>query len=285
MNIYLYFDNAGFTNGFCGVPCIVALARAFKQNFALANGISSTGGAVGMIVLPPLTERMVDAYGWRGAMLIHSGISFHLAVAGMLVRPHQQQYKSVPGDDNSDEIPLDNNESKYKCCDWNICSMLQCDVFIEYPGLVRYLTAFSLYATPWTAWMIFLVPDALNKGLTAQSGALLSTMGGVGTFIGRIIHSPFIDHHILSADQLFVILCIMCAVSFLVDPYLDSYALLLVSAVNVGIATGGLYSICIILTKNAVENDVFLVEAIAWMQFTFGLAKIGGGPLAGTSIR
>ena len=185
---------------------------------------------------------------------------------------------------NSDEVTKDDNESKYKNCDWNICSMLQCDVFIEYPGLLWYLAAFSLYATPWTAWMIFLVPDALSKGFTTQSGALLSTMGGVGTFIGAVAHSPFIDQRILSADQLFVVLCILCSVSFLVDPYLDSYASLIVSAVNVGIATGALYSICIVLTKDVVENDVFLVPAIAWMQFTFGLARIGGGPLAGNMI-
>ena len=156
--------------------------------------------------------------------------------------------------------------------------------FIEYSGLVLYLITFSLFATPRTAWMIFLVPDTLSKGFTAQSGALLSTMGGVGTFIGGIIHSPFIDHHILSADQLFVILCISCAVSFLVDPVLNSYALLIVSAVNVGIATGALYSICIVLTKDAVEDEVFLVPAIAWMQFTFGLAKIGGGPLGSNDL-
>ena len=238
-----------------------------------------------MIVLPPLTERMLDAYGWRGAMLIHSGLSFHFAICGMLIRPYQQQYKSVPANDNSDEVTKDDNESKYKNRDWNICStMLQRDVFIECPGLIWYLAAFSLYATPYTAWMIFLVPDALSKGFTAQSGALLSTMGGVGTFIGSIAHSPFIDHRILSADQLFVVLCIMCSVSFLVDPYLHSYALLIVSAVNVGITTGALYSICIVLTKDAVKNDVFLVTAIAWMQFTFGLAKIGGGPLAGNMI-
>ena len=78
---------------------ILALTWYFTQdNFALANGISSTGAALGMVFLPPLTERMMDAYGWRGAILIHSGLSFHSAICGMLIRPHQQQYKSVPAE-------------------------------------------------------------------------------------------------------------------------------------------------------------------------------------------
>ncbi|XP_072031791.1 monocarboxylate transporter 13-like [Amphiura filiformis] len=82
-----YLSLAGVGYGMVQVPTVAPLLMYFDDKFGLANSISAAGGAVGMIVLPPLTERMIENYTWRGASMLLGVASLHTTVAGALMRP------------------------------------------------------------------------------------------------------------------------------------------------------------------------------------------------------
>ena len=42
------------------IPAVVALRDYFDKKFAIANGLSTAGGAFGMIVLSPLAELFIE---------------------------------------------------------------------------------------------------------------------------------------------------------------------------------------------------------------------------------
>jgi MFS family permease len=49
------------------VPALVQVQRNFQDRLGLALGIVSSGVGVGMLLVVPLTQLLIDAYGWRTA--------------------------------------------------------------------------------------------------------------------------------------------------------------------------------------------------------------------------
>ena len=78
------------------------IGRCFKTNYATANGIGQIGSPLGLILMAPLVQLLLDTYGWRGAMLVLGGIGFHVAVCGALLRQplaekqNQESYQQLP---------------------------------------------------------------------------------------------------------------------------------------------------------------------------------------------
>ena len=52
----------------CGwIPALVQVQRDFRDRLGLAMGIASSGVGVGMLMVVPLCQLLIDAYGWRSA--------------------------------------------------------------------------------------------------------------------------------------------------------------------------------------------------------------------------
>ncbi|XP_022088657.1 monocarboxylate transporter 13-like [Acanthaster planci] len=84
---------AVFIIGLSGIGCafpycisFAVMASYFKDKYPLALGISTMGIPLGVMAYGPMTQVLLDTYGWRGAMLILGGISFHAVACGVLVR-------------------------------------------------------------------------------------------------------------------------------------------------------------------------------------------------------
>ncbi len=52
------------------VPALVLVQRDFQDRLGLALGIVSSGVGVGMLLVVPLTQLLIDAYGWRTAFRV-----------------------------------------------------------------------------------------------------------------------------------------------------------------------------------------------------------------------
>lgn len=88
--LFLFFSigictGAGF--GLMYLPSIVSVTCYFEKKRAFATGIAVCGSGMGTFALAPLTEHLVEAYGWKGAMLIIAGLVLNCAVFGGLFRP------------------------------------------------------------------------------------------------------------------------------------------------------------------------------------------------------
>ena len=56
------------------VPALVQVQRHFQDRLGLALGIVSSGVGVGMLLVVPLTQLLIDAYGWRTAFRVLAAI-------------------------------------------------------------------------------------------------------------------------------------------------------------------------------------------------------------------
>ncbi|NXW26298.1 MOT13 protein, partial [Circaetus pectoralis] len=68
-------------------PSLGTVGRYFPAQRALATGLAVSGASVSGLALGPLVPLLLDAYGWRGALLLLAAVSFNLVAAGALLRP------------------------------------------------------------------------------------------------------------------------------------------------------------------------------------------------------
>jgi MFS family permease len=74
------------------VPALVHVQREFQQRLGLAIGIISSGVGVGMLLVVPLTQVLIDAFGWRIAFRVLALLSvLWIVPASLLLMRVQNQ--------------------------------------------------------------------------------------------------------------------------------------------------------------------------------------------------
>lgn len=85
--LYLTFGViAGLGLGICYVTAVVSVAFWFDKKRTLATGIGASGTGIGTFVYAPLTQFLIEYYGWRGTILILAGTMYNICVFGALMR-------------------------------------------------------------------------------------------------------------------------------------------------------------------------------------------------------
>jgi MFS family permease len=92
----LIFFFSGFGFGLMYLPAIVSVTCYFEKKRSLATGIAVCGSGLGTFVFAPLTEYLIDEYGWRGAVMIIAGLVLNCAILGALFRPVPDVRESKP---------------------------------------------------------------------------------------------------------------------------------------------------------------------------------------------
>eukprot|EP00057_Strongylocentrotus_purpuratus_P020284 XP_011674758.1 PREDICTED: monocarboxylate transporter 7-like [Strongylocentrotus purpuratus] len=68
------------------LPIALLMNQYFKKNFVLMNTIASYGATVGVMFLPVIAERSLEAYGYSGVFMILGAIMFHKVAGGAAIR-------------------------------------------------------------------------------------------------------------------------------------------------------------------------------------------------------
>lgn len=77
---------AGFGLSLCYVAAVVIVAYYFDKRRSFATGLSVCGSGIGTFIFAPLTQMLIQEYGWRGTTLILAGFFLNMTVCGMLMR-------------------------------------------------------------------------------------------------------------------------------------------------------------------------------------------------------
>ncbi|XP_025190291.1 uncharacterized protein LOC112590904 [Melanaphis sacchari] len=77
----------GFGAGLCYSAGILIINEYFVKHRGLANGLSLAGTAIGALALPPYLEFLTFSYGYRGGILIVSGIMLNTLACSLTYKP------------------------------------------------------------------------------------------------------------------------------------------------------------------------------------------------------
>ena len=85
------------------VPALVLVQRDYKDRLGLAVGLLSSGVGIGMMLVVPLTQALIDAYGWRAAFRVLAVICALWIVPSSLYLLHLRKIRGPSPGNSSPE--------------------------------------------------------------------------------------------------------------------------------------------------------------------------------------
>ncbi|CAL8102118.1 unnamed protein product [Calicophoron daubneyi] len=86
----------GLGFGMAYLPAATAVTAWFVKKRATVTGIVTAGSGVGVTLYSMIIPQLIEAYTWRGCIMLLSAINLNMVVAGVLFRPLHQAEQAKP---------------------------------------------------------------------------------------------------------------------------------------------------------------------------------------------
>ncbi|XP_021373604.1 monocarboxylate transporter 6-like [Mizuhopecten yessoensis] len=177
---WLYFTYGVITGIGFGMGHLVANVTVnlkFDKRRSMALAIASSGGACGNIVIPWLTTMWLEVYGWRQTFLLLAGIGIQGIVFAAIIFNVR----------TSNESHKHHHSPEHKTLGAEVTAVLKTKAFLVF-SLSGFCTAMA-YFVPFV-----MIPElAKEKGVSSTDVALLFTVTGVSSILGRILVGVIIE--------------------------------------------------------------------------------------------
>ncbi|XP_071810489.1 monocarboxylate transporter 12-like [Asterias amurensis] len=283
-------------------PFFGVLACYFSDNYSVAIAIASSSIPISMIVYGPLTQILLDTYGWRGTMLIMGGITSNLVVCGALLKTPAvasqtctEQYQKVPddaadGEDISTEgenIPSSKSH-KGKCVTLkeNIQRFLtSMDFEIMTNKRFLFMTAsMSCVDFCFNGWIVYMVSHGIFQGLSSNQASLLPTSFGIGYILGKFME-PLFDHtrFKLSTCTWVYLGCVIMFASYLTEAFMTMFHVQMIVTCFIGMGHGIVSQSNDVIVRFLTSGDR-IVAVVCWQALIGGVCGMGSGLLTGLTF-
>ena len=282
MSIQHYF--AGIALALLMIPGQALQGQYFDKYYPLARGVCSACGALGIIVFPPVTQILIDIYGWRNALLLLGGIYSHMIIGGMLFRlPSRLQKFSLLTtndlDDNNDPCLEQDTFTWMDLSSTSSGCNTGLHLFNSLSFLANCIAAGSASCTI-TGWVIYFVPHCLTKGFTPHEASLLASITGFAFILGNILYIPIVSKGFISIRGYLYISCTMESLTLFADPLSPTFATVLLSSVSFAFSYSAVLPLLDVCLKSVVDEDD-LSKAFGWRVAVGGIFRILSGFLVG----
>ena len=275
-----------FDTGFVCMGNTIALgliSSYFTRYYNAATNTITTALPLAVMVSAPLTQFLIDIYGWRGTVLLFSGLILHYIAAAAVLKPSKQIKSDEKGISYK---PLTSESDNVQGCkSRNMLSLsfeAMWNVTLFKKGRFPIVLVVSIVAGYMlNGWVVYLVSIAQSKGLSPTDAANVATISGVGAVLIRIILAILRDK--TSYRHLFLIGLVLSVVSYGGMYFANSFWLLSLCGLTVGISYGILGTQPFIAANDIVEEENAMA-AVAWVSLTHGLGYIISGYVSGKFI-
>ncbi|XP_055995736.1 monocarboxylate transporter 13-like [Ostrea edulis] len=258
---------------------IICASTSISQNFSgkdkfIILSIVSTGSGIGGLISPLMLQYFTDMYGWRGCILIISGVVFNQFAGGLMSGPSRNiptSKSSIPKKDHEDID--ENNEPKHGCFS-RFQTLLKNKVFLLY----CFALAFAL--APFNTFLVFFIDYFEEKGFDRSSVVWLYSGMNILTTLFRLIpgfmaQSPKIPKLAIPAIYSVIGFC-----SLALLPFVTSYVLNAIVIGCFGVGFGGVVTSMSITTMELVGDGNY-PTAYGMGLATLGIVNTAGAPISG----
>ncbi|XP_060065561.1 monocarboxylate transporter 4-like isoform X2 [Ylistrum balloti] len=267
---------AGIGSSLSNTTAFIAVGYNFKQRMNIANGISTSGIALGSLVMPPVVEILRLHYGNIMLFLILGCLSLQQVVMGMLYFPsfleHTRQRRLHL------EKHQQSSSVKSVCIIWlKILENASFICFTSYLCLLQ-LGAFVIY--------LHLPTFVLTTGFTSMEASYLLTLKGTCAFLARILLAALVNSDSYNTELttlMFGTTSFLALASILLPFYGTSFAGLVMFCMICGFYSDSVFGILNALNAFIVGPDNFATAT--GMEFAMmGIGSFVGPTLVGQVI-
>ncbi len=254
--------------------------RYFDKHYKLAVSIYSCGTALGIIVMPLVTQIFLDIYGLSGALLLIAGIGLHSLPCGALLDTNAA-YQSIETEYHplvSKDRAVVSLKEKSSTLWESINKSFGTQLFLNAPFIVRVLIPGIVYGYVFAGWLIYIVSLATVKELSLKDSSTVASFGGIGVLAIRMV-LPLV-HDVMTCKQLLYASSLIMASSLISTIMIPNFLGLSISSVWFGIGIGILGAEVYIAAKDVAEESEY-INVIAWFHLFFGFASLLSGSITG----
>jgi len=251
-----YFVLGVVANGTAQFAYTRTVLTWFDRHRGFALALILTGSGVGSLIIPPLTEWMIETHGWRNAYVLLGGIAMlGLPLTALLVRNKPQTATFDTAHPSASGATV--TQALASSAFWLLAAIILLGAFAE-NGLVTNLASILT-----------------EHGVTPYLAALaLSVRGGAG-IVGRLGTGLLIDRFSPQRIQTFILL--LSATGIVVLGYAASPAAALVGAALLGIGLGSETDVApYLLAQYFGRRHFSMLYGLTWTAYAIGGAT---GPL------
>ena len=283
--------------------------RYFEKYFATATLLNAASHGLGAMSIPPLMELVITYYGWHGAFMILSAIMANICVCGLLLRPLPANSSiplsavggpdcKTPTGEAIDGVPSrnpDNRQQPYsrhtsvkgRCFSFlkDVLQDFNFSLFFSVRFLLQAIVCGFLFACTQT-FIIFIVPNAINIGVSPLKASFLMIPFGLGVIMARIAPiSCLVDKKFISASTLGGIAYLICGAIIIVMPFIKPYVALMILTVVCGLTHGIGGGLRTVVTALCAPKKEDVPGAVAWSLTFIGIGSVVFIVITGKSIK
>ncbi|XP_030839349.1 uncharacterized protein LOC115923168 [Strongylocentrotus purpuratus] len=249
-----------------------------------------------MVLVPLIAEFLRQAYGWRGGLLIISALMANIIPVGMAIQLEsdesstqingfQRVPSSTPGFNEGEEC---NSSTSQDITDDDrdvsgvfrriTNSLRQSDFYVDPVFNVLFGVTLASHMV-WSGWHSFLVPHALQRGISVRNTIIITFSAAIGNTFSRVAVG-FLTNSLVKPVTLYLIATILNIAALLCDVYFVDYYAMLVTTCISAIAVGGKAVLGQLVIRGRASSEKFDV-AYAVDQLFIGFGMFLGGYLGG----
>jgi MFS family permease len=218
--------------------CTGVTARWFLKRRGLALGIVSSGVGLGTLIMSPVAERLINAFGWSEAYLIIGLVTWVVIItSAFFLRSDPKEIGCCP---YGEEEPLlqkpateQNNEAIYPAIKTDIALLV---AFRNKPLWIL-IALFFFFGFGVQLVQVHFVNYATDKGITSFVAATFLSVIGVFSFVGRLASGAVSDK--IGHIRALIICCVIFTISLIWLTFAEQLWTFYFFALLFGLSYGG----------------------------------------------
>ncbi|XP_069501667.1 monocarboxylate transporter 13-like [Ambystoma mexicanum] len=263
----------GFGWALAFAPTMGTIPKYFLRRRALALGLALTGNGVSSFLFSPLFQALIDAYSWRGALIILSAVVLNLCICGALLRP-------IPALENASRH-LKELQQPSKCALFlrKLASVFDLSLFRN-RGFLVYSVGMLLIGTGYFVPYVHLVPHGKDLGLSNYEAAFLMSVTALADAASRLFSGCFADLKLLTSAHLLVLWNSTTGLSLLLLPLAETFPSVMALGLIYGLSAGAFAPLIFAVLPDLVAIER-VTSAVGLGLMVMSLGGLLGPPLSG----
>lgn len=248
---------------------MVIVGLYFDKRRNLAMGLGSAGFACGNFIFAPIMRALISIFGWRGGLIMCSGICLNCCVLGALLSPLSLWSR--------DKIVI------HKSHDTGIAAIFNLSLLRDLKFII-FLFNNILWNIGSLILLVICTDFAYKLGMPKDRGAVLISTVGLCSLIGRVLVAFLANHKQCNRFMVFIASTAISGVAIGLYPVGKTLEVLIFFSAWYGLFFGTQLGVLAVVTAElfGVER---LTSAYGYLMFGNGAGAMLGPPLAGTYLQ